>query len=131
MKPFYLIDVQNVHNTLLYSHEFQCLRSLCGPMIYVYYGLTLFLVILNSLMIVFQPKAVFFTCIDSRMLPTRFTQTNVGDMFIGEFRGCSQGRKRPGTVARYKVRENMIFTGKDCLGALLPLKKVTFDQILL
>ncbi|ENN75223.1 beta carbonic anhydrase 1 [Dendroctonus ponderosae] len=28
------------------------------------------------------PKAVFFTCIDSRMLPTRFTQTNVGDMFI-------------------------------------------------
>ncbi|XP_023014099.1 carbonic anhydrase beta [Leptinotarsa decemlineata] len=29
-----------------------------------------------------KPKAVFFTCIDSRMLPTRFTQTNVGDMFI-------------------------------------------------
>ncbi|KAJ8933724.1 hypothetical protein NQ314_013854 [Rhamnusium bicolor] len=28
------------------------------------------------------PKAVFFTCIDSRMIPTRFTQTNVGDMFI-------------------------------------------------
>lgn len=33
----------------------------------------------------FQPKAVFFTCIDSRMIPTRFTQTNVGDMFIGKF----------------------------------------------
>ncbi|KAA0191791.1 hypothetical protein HAZT_HAZT000895 [Hyalella azteca] len=29
-----------------------------------------------------HPKAVFFTCMDSRMLPTRFTQTNVGDMFI-------------------------------------------------
>ncbi|XP_060518656.1 beta carbonic anhydrase 1 [Cylas formicarius] len=29
-----------------------------------------------------KPKAVFFTCIDSRMIPTRFTQTNVGDMFI-------------------------------------------------
>ncbi|GAB6027748.1 hypothetical protein CHUAL_001986 [Chamberlinius hualienensis] len=28
------------------------------------------------------PTALFFTCIDSRMLPTRFTQTNVGDMFI-------------------------------------------------
>ncbi len=29
-----------------------------------------------------QPKAVFFSCMDSRMLPTRFTQTHVGDMFI-------------------------------------------------
>jgi carbonic anhydrase len=29
------------------------------------------------------PTAVFITCVDSRMLPTRFTQTNVGDMFIG------------------------------------------------
>lgn len=28
------------------------------------------------------PKAVFFSCIDSRMIPTRFTQMNVGDMFI-------------------------------------------------
>ncbi|KAJ8920730.1 hypothetical protein NQ315_004869 [Exocentrus adspersus] len=28
------------------------------------------------------PKAIFFTCIDSRMIPTRFTSTNVGDMFI-------------------------------------------------
>ncbi|XP_075216066.1 carbonic anhydrase beta [Lycorma delicatula] len=28
------------------------------------------------------PKAVFFTCMDSRMIPTRFTETNVGDMFI-------------------------------------------------
>eukprot|EP00088_Acartia_fossae_P001374 TRINITY_DN10533_c0_g1_i2.p1 TRINITY_DN10533_c0_g1~~TRINITY_DN10533_c0_g1_i2.p1 ORF type:complete len:309 (+),score=56.90 TRINITY_DN10533_c0_g1_i2:96-1022(+) len=28
------------------------------------------------------PSAVFFTCVDSRMLPTRFTQTQVGDMFI-------------------------------------------------
>lgn len=32
----------------------------------------------------FQPKAVFFTCIDSRMIPSRFTQTNVGDMFMGK-----------------------------------------------
>lgn len=23
-----------------------------------------------------------FTCMDSRMLPTRFTQSNVGDMFV-------------------------------------------------
>jgi len=29
-----------------------------------------------------KPSAVFFTCMDSRMLPTRFTQTCVGDMFI-------------------------------------------------
>ncbi|KAK6644639.1 hypothetical protein RUM43_000907 [Polyplax serrata] len=29
-----------------------------------------------------QPKAVFFTCIDSRMIPTRFTETSVGDMFV-------------------------------------------------
>ncbi|VEN57246.1 unnamed protein product [Callosobruchus maculatus] len=29
-----------------------------------------------------KPKAVFFSCIDSRMIPTRFTQMNVGDMFI-------------------------------------------------
>ncbi|CAB0041441.1 unnamed protein product [Trichogramma brassicae] len=29
-----------------------------------------------------QPKAVFFTCMDSRMIPTRFTETNVGDMFV-------------------------------------------------
>ncbi|XP_018319432.1 beta carbonic anhydrase 1 [Agrilus planipennis] len=28
------------------------------------------------------PKAVFFTCMDSRMIPTRFTEMNVGDMFI-------------------------------------------------
>ncbi|XP_046392794.1 beta carbonic anhydrase 1 isoform X1 [Ischnura elegans] len=29
-----------------------------------------------------EPKAVFFTCMDSRMIPTRFTETNVGDMFF-------------------------------------------------
>ncbi|KAI5694308.1 hypothetical protein M8J75_014701 [Diaphorina citri] len=29
-----------------------------------------------------HPKAVFFTCMDSRMIPTRFTETNVGDMFV-------------------------------------------------
>lgn len=29
-----------------------------------------------------EPKAVFFTCVDSRMIPTRFTETNVGDMFV-------------------------------------------------
>jgi len=29
-----------------------------------------------------SPTAVFVTCVDSRMLPTRFTQTAVGDMFI-------------------------------------------------
>lgn len=28
------------------------------------------------------PKAVFFTCMDSRMIPTRFTETCVGDMFV-------------------------------------------------
>ncbi|XP_016905193.1 beta carbonic anhydrase 1 isoform X4 [Apis cerana] len=30
-----------------------------------------------------EPKAAFFTCMDSRMIPTRFTETNVGDMFVG------------------------------------------------
>ncbi|VDL66086.1 unnamed protein product [Nippostrongylus brasiliensis] len=29
-----------------------------------------------------RPTAVMFTCMDSRMLPTRFTQSNVGDMFV-------------------------------------------------
>ncbi|XP_055904239.1 beta carbonic anhydrase 1 [Eupeodes corollae] len=29
-----------------------------------------------------EPKAVFFTCMDSRMIPTRFTETHVGDMFV-------------------------------------------------
>ncbi|KAL0281266.1 UNVERIFIED_CONTAM: hypothetical protein PYX00_002302 [Menopon gallinae] len=29
-----------------------------------------------------HPKAVFFSCIDSRMIPTRFTETDVGDMFV-------------------------------------------------
>jgi len=29
-----------------------------------------------------QPTAVFFTCMDSRMLATRFTQAQVGDMFM-------------------------------------------------
>ncbi|XP_051170412.1 beta carbonic anhydrase 1 isoform X2 [Leptopilina boulardi] len=29
-----------------------------------------------------SPKAIFFTCMDSRMIPTRFTETNVGDMFV-------------------------------------------------
>ncbi|KAG6800307.1 beta carbonic anhydrase 1 isoform X1 [Apis mellifera caucasica] len=29
-----------------------------------------------------EPKAAFFTCMDSRMIPTRFTETNVGDMFV-------------------------------------------------
>lgn len=29
-----------------------------------------------------KPKAVFFTCMDSRMIPTRFTETHVGDMFV-------------------------------------------------
>ncbi|XP_061721733.1 beta carbonic anhydrase 1 isoform X2 [Cydia pomonella] len=28
------------------------------------------------------PKAVFYTCMDSRMIPTRFTETSVGDMFV-------------------------------------------------
>jgi len=29
-----------------------------------------------------SPSAIFMTCVDSRMLPSRFTQTNAGDMFI-------------------------------------------------
>uniref|UniRef100_A0A1A9X200 Carbonic anhydrase n=1 Tax=Glossina brevipalpis TaxID=37001 RepID=A0A1A9X200_9MUSC len=29
-----------------------------------------------------EPKAVFFTCMDSRMIPTRYTDTRVGDMFV-------------------------------------------------
>ncbi|OWR47032.1 beta carbonic anhydrase 1 isoform X2 [Danaus plexippus] len=28
------------------------------------------------------PKAIFYTCMDSRMIPTRFTETCVGDMFV-------------------------------------------------
>jgi len=47
-----------------------------------------------------SPKAVFVTCVDSRMLPSRFTQTNVGDMFIVRNAGnmvphstkCSRGQ---------------------------------------
>ncbi|KAH0947068.1 hypothetical protein HN011_008091 [Eciton burchellii] len=29
-----------------------------------------------------EPKALFFTCMDSRMIPTRFTETDIGDMFV-------------------------------------------------
>ncbi|KAI6181229.1 Carbonic anhydrase [Aphelenchoides besseyi] len=29
-----------------------------------------------------QPAAIFFTCMDSRILPARFTQAQVGDMFV-------------------------------------------------
>lgn len=29
-----------------------------------------------------QPTSVFFTCMDSRILPARFTQAQVGDMFV-------------------------------------------------
>jgi carbonic anhydrase len=28
------------------------------------------------------PSVLMFTCMDSRMIPSRFTQTNVGEMFI-------------------------------------------------
>lgn len=41
-----------------------------------------------------QPTAIFFTCVDSRMLPTRFTQTNVGDMFIGKHQLISKKKYR-------------------------------------
>ena len=30
------------------------------------------------------PKAVFFSCIDSRLQPSAFTSTSPGDMFIGK-----------------------------------------------
>lgn len=36
----------------------------------------------NANLLPFQPKAVFFTCMDSRMIPTRYTDTHVGDMFV-------------------------------------------------
>lgn len=39
---------------------------------------------------ILQPKAVFFTCMDSRMIPTRYTDTHVGDMFVG---GCKINSK--------------------------------------
>lgn len=39
--------------------------------------------VIRLLLLLSQPKAVFFTCMDSRMIPTRFTETNVGDMFVG------------------------------------------------
>lgn len=29
-----------------------------------------------------NPTAVFFSCMDSRMLPARFTTSQVGDMFV-------------------------------------------------
>jgi len=33
------------------------------------------------------PSAVFFTCVDTRLHPSRFTQTEVGDMFIARSAG--------------------------------------------
>ncbi|CAH0769303.1 unnamed protein product [Bemisia tabaci] len=39
-------------------------------------------ILLDHIRCIKQPKAVFFTCMDSRMIPTRFTETNVGDMFV-------------------------------------------------
>ncbi|XP_014360291.1 beta carbonic anhydrase 1 isoform X3 [Papilio machaon] len=35
------------------------------------------------------PKAIFYTCMDSRMIPTRFTETSVGDMFVGTEKNIS------------------------------------------
>nr|XP_012552844.1 beta carbonic anhydrase 1 isoform X3 [Bombyx mori] len=38
------------------------------------------------------PKAVFYTCMDSRMIPTRFTETSVGDMFVVFFYSEKRGQ---------------------------------------
>lgn len=50
-----------------------------------------------------NPAAVFFTCIDSRMLPTRFTSTNVGDMIIGGIISllARQGKPAPQVVLNF------------------------------
>lgn len=30
-----------------------------------------------------KPQVVFFTCMDNRVLPTKITSTDIGDMYIG------------------------------------------------
>lgn len=54
-----------------------CLRHLPDPDYFLWWRF-------SSLFLYIQPKAVFFTCMDSRMIPTRFTETHVGDMFVGK-----------------------------------------------
>ena len=45
-----------------------------------------------------DPKAVFLTCVDSRLQPSAFTQTEPGDMFIARTVGNCARRFRPGDL---------------------------------
>ncbi|XP_023177070.1 beta carbonic anhydrase 1 isoform X2 [Drosophila hydei] len=47
-----------------------------------------------------EPKAVFFTCMDSRMIPTRYTDTHVGDMFVGGAKCGKSDTARPALPGR-------------------------------
>lgn len=60
-----------------------------------------------------QPKAVFFTCMDSRMIPTRFTETHVGDMFVGKL-------NRSFFSVKQISKQNFLFSKVRNAGNLVP-----------
>lgn len=51
----------------------------------------------------YQPKAVFFTCMDSRMIPTRYTDTHVGDMFVGGYKAHTHTNRTTQTLIKYML----------------------------
>uniref|UniRef100_A0AC35U6C7 Carbonic anhydrase n=1 Tax=Rhabditophanes sp. KR3021 TaxID=114890 RepID=A0AC35U6C7_9BILA len=53
-----------------------------------------------------QPTALFFTCMDSRILPARFTSSNVGDMFVVRNSGNMIPGARSYGSAGYEVSVN-------------------------
>ncbi|XP_047034432.1 beta carbonic anhydrase 1 isoform X1 [Helicoverpa zea] len=74
------------------------------------------------------PKAVFYTCMDSRMIPTRFTETSVGDMFVvrnagnlvphsrhfkDEMTSCEPAALELGCIT-YDIRHIIVCGHSDC-----------------
>ncbi|XP_035719796.1 beta carbonic anhydrase 1-like isoform X2 [Vespa mandarinia] len=74
-----------------------------------------------------EPKAVFFTCMDSRMIPTRFTETNVGDMFVDELTMCEPAALELGCVVN-DIKHIIVCGHSDCkaMNLLYALKDEEF-----
>jgi len=94
-----------------------------------------------------HPKAVFFTCMDSRMIPTRYTDMHVGDMFVvrnagniipnayhfqDEYFSCEPAALELGCVVN-QIRHIVVCGHSDCkamnlLYTLRDPKLVTIDE---
>ncbi|CAD7092975.1 unnamed protein product [Hermetia illucens] len=92
-----------------------------------------------------EPKAVFFTCMDSRMIPTRFTETHVGDMFVvrnagnviphshhfvDEFFSCEPAALELGCIVN-DIRHIIVCGHSDCkaMNLLYKLKDPEFASL--